>query len=141
MDVDAIAVNALTPEERSDLMRRGACFHCRQIGHISQNCPKKRGNNNYNRNDNYGNQNKGANSNRNNNGGQKKWTAKEAFALVRSLETEELEEFADLTIKQGFEGASEGTILRYRIFKAESRIDVGLSMVGHSCSYSRNDSQ
>jgi len=66
MDVDAIAVNVLTPEERSDLMRRGACFHCHQIGHISQNCPKKRGNNNYNRNDNYGNQNKCANSNRNN---------------------------------------------------------------------------
>jgi len=52
----------------------------------------------------------------NNNNGQKKWTAKEAFALVRSLETEELEEFTDLTIKQGFEGASEGTTAKIQDF-------------------------
>jgi len=116
MDVDAIAVNALTPEERSDLMRRGACFHCRQIGHISQNCPKKRGNNNYNRNDNYGNQNKGANNNRNNNNNQKKWTAKEAFAHVRAMDAGELEEFADLTIKQGFEEASKDTTTKIQDF-------------------------
>jgi hypothetical protein len=117
MDVDTVTIDALTPEERSDLMRKGACFNCRQIGHISQNCPKKRGNNNYSRNDNYGNQNKGANNNRNNNkNNQKKWTAKEAFTHVRAMDAGELEEFADLTLKQGFEEASGETTTKIQDF-------------------------
>src|SRR6266700_4611544 len=116
MDIDAVTIDALTPKERSDLMRRGACFNCRQIGHISQNCPKKRGNNNYNRNDNYGNQNKGTNNNRNNNNNQKKWTVKEAFAHVRAMDAGELEEFADLTLKQGFEEVSKETTAKIQDF-------------------------
>ena len=114
MDVDTVTIDALTPEERSDLMRKGACFNCRQIGHISQNCPRKRGNSNNNRNDNYGNQNKGANNRNNNN--QKKWTAKEAFAHVRAMDAGELEEFADLTLKQGFEEASGETTAKIQDF-------------------------
>ena len=31
----------LTAEERTDLMRRGACFYCREEGHMIINCPKK----------------------------------------------------------------------------------------------------
>ena len=100
MEVATINISALTPEECSDLMRRGACFHCHQIGHISQNCPKKQGNNNYNhnQNDNYSNQNKGPNNNQNNNNNQKKWSAKEAFTNIQAMDTEEREKFADLTL-------------------------------------------
>ena len=32
----------LTPEEREDLMSRGACFYCREEGHIAATCPNKR---------------------------------------------------------------------------------------------------
>jgi len=36
MDVDA-----LTFEERSELLRKGLCFRCREPGHISKDCPHK----------------------------------------------------------------------------------------------------
>ena len=35
MDVDAITVN-----ERTKLMRRGACFKCKKVGHLSWDCKK-----------------------------------------------------------------------------------------------------
>lgn len=28
-------------EERGDLMRKGACFRCKRIGHLSRDCPQK----------------------------------------------------------------------------------------------------
>ena len=31
--------NFLTDIERTDLMKRGACFKCKQIGHLSRDCP------------------------------------------------------------------------------------------------------
>ncbi len=37
MDVDALSIKA-----REEAMRKGACFGS-EIGHISRNCPKKRG--------------------------------------------------------------------------------------------------
>lgn len=37
MDVDA-----MTTEERNDLMRRGACFICKMIGHLSRDCLNKK---------------------------------------------------------------------------------------------------
>ena len=36
MDVDV-----LTAEERSDLMRKGACFRCKEQGHLSRDCLNK----------------------------------------------------------------------------------------------------
>ena len=37
MDVDI-----LTAEQRSDLMKRGACFSCKAARHLSQDCPNKK---------------------------------------------------------------------------------------------------
>jgi hypothetical protein len=38
MDVDAGQFTQLTPEEKSDLMTKQACFYCRKPGHISKAC-------------------------------------------------------------------------------------------------------
>ena len=38
MDVDALSIKA-----HEEAMRKKACFGCGEIGHISCNCPKKRG--------------------------------------------------------------------------------------------------
>ena len=43
MDVDAVStrprLRRLTETEREDLRRRGACFRCRQEGHMARDCP------------------------------------------------------------------------------------------------------
>jgi hypothetical protein len=46
MDVDVIAttLNAMNIKEREKFMREGLCFHCRKPGHISRDCPLKKGN-------------------------------------------------------------------------------------------------
>jgi len=36
MDIDRISV-----EEQQDLMKKGACFYCKESGHLAKNCPKK----------------------------------------------------------------------------------------------------
>ena len=41
-DPNAMDIDALTIEEREDLLRKGACFFCRTPGHIANHCPKKR---------------------------------------------------------------------------------------------------
>jgi len=40
-DPNAMNVDALSIKQREEVMRKGACFGCGEIGHISRNCPKK----------------------------------------------------------------------------------------------------
>jgi Zinc knuckle len=42
MDVDQgqISFTKLTNKEKATLKSRGACFRCRQDGHVARNCPK-----------------------------------------------------------------------------------------------------
>lgn len=43
MEIDAIQTRKkLTPTERERLLRIGACFYCRQPGHMAQACPEKK---------------------------------------------------------------------------------------------------
>jgi len=35
------AINTLSPEERQDLMKKGACFYCKKGGHRVEDCDKK----------------------------------------------------------------------------------------------------
>ena len=45
MDVDVITrvYKTLTDEERTELMKKGLCFWCCKAGHLSQDCPEKKG--------------------------------------------------------------------------------------------------
>jgi hypothetical protein len=40
-DPNAMDVDVLSTKQREEAMRKGACFRCGEIGHISRNCPKK----------------------------------------------------------------------------------------------------
>ena len=41
MEVDAVRLKKLTPQERAKCMREGRCFKCRKIGHDARNCRTK----------------------------------------------------------------------------------------------------
>ena len=45
MDVDVITkvYKTMTDEERTELMKKGLCFQCRKGGHLSWDCPEKKG--------------------------------------------------------------------------------------------------
>ena len=45
MDVDVITkvYKKMTDEERTELMRKGLCFRCKKEGHLSCNCPERKG--------------------------------------------------------------------------------------------------
>ena len=45
MDVDVITkvYKTMTEEERKELMRKGFCFRCKKEGHLSRDCPEKKG--------------------------------------------------------------------------------------------------
>jgi hypothetical protein len=40
-DPNAMDFDVLSTKQREEVMRKGACFECGEIGHISCNCPKK----------------------------------------------------------------------------------------------------
>jgi hypothetical protein len=40
-DPNAMDVDALSIKQREEGMKKGACFGCGKVGHISRNCPKK----------------------------------------------------------------------------------------------------
>ena len=44
-DLNTMDVDALIMEERTNLMKQGACFYRHTIGHLSKDCPKKSKNN------------------------------------------------------------------------------------------------
>ena len=41
MDVDRARARQLTTEERTELMKTGKCFTCKQAGHLSHDCPRR----------------------------------------------------------------------------------------------------
>jgi hypothetical protein len=43
MDVDSVAVNAMTAKEKANCMKRSTCFFCKNTSHMAKNCPKKQG--------------------------------------------------------------------------------------------------
>ena len=95
MDVDALSIKA-----REEAMRKGACFGCGEIGHISRNCPKKRG---------YGQGGQGGNAGQPGQPGMpgKTWTkGKDLLAHIRSLtaglSAEEHEELMKGAEESGF---------------------------------------
>ena len=40
-DPNAIDVDAMSIEERNELMKKGACFRCKKMGHLSKDCPTR----------------------------------------------------------------------------------------------------
>ena len=39
-DPNAMDIDSMTVNKRTELMRKGACFKCKEIGHLSQDCKK-----------------------------------------------------------------------------------------------------
>ena len=78
-DPNAMDVDRMTVEERNDLMKKGACFFCKEPGHLAADCPKKKKN--------YG---KKPEQRR----GNQKMTCKEIATYIKKLSVEEKDNFA-----------------------------------------------
>lgn len=103
---DAISIDAMTPEERTALMRKGACFNCKQTGHMAKDCPRKRSqthSRNYNpeNRNNYRAENKPQQTQ-----APKKQTGKETYNYIRAMlaeiDPDEREITLNLAAKEGF---------------------------------------
>jgi hypothetical protein len=96
-DPNAMDVDALSIKQREEAMKKGACFGCGEIGHISRNCPKKQQ---------YGGQ--GGNAGKSGQtGASKTWTkGKELLSHIRTLTAglaaNEMEEFMKEAEETGF---------------------------------------
>jgi len=77
-DPNAMDIGALTPEERTRLMKIGGCFRCRKTGHLAKDCPDH------------------ATNTPTQKAAPKKWTAAELKAQIRNLETKEQDELITL---------------------------------------------
>ena len=40
-DPNAMDVDAMSIEERNELIKKGACFRCKKMGHLSKDCPTR----------------------------------------------------------------------------------------------------
>ena len=76
MDVDSMLV-----EERSNLMRQGACFRCKRRGHLAKDCSNQKMNQ----------------------APPKKLSAKDFIAQIRALTKEEKNNFANLMMNESEE--------------------------------------
>ena len=100
MDIDVITkvYKTLTDEEKTELMKKGLCFWCRKAGHLSQDCPEKKGKATTTQ--------APAMASAPITAALKKTTAKELTAHIRSLmallNDEEKTEFYDEAEKEGF---------------------------------------
>lgn len=78
-DPSAMEIDALSYEERTALMRKGACFKCKKTGHMAKDCPP------------------GGNRNPQT---PRKMTAKDLAAQIRAMTKGEREEFANLMMNE-----------------------------------------
>jgi len=98
-DPNAMDIDVLKADERTTLMKKGACFNCKETGHLARDCPKPRSNrpqgnpnyrgNNYNPNYRYGNNNRPNYMNQN----APPPNRKNLTQQVRSMSKEEKREF------------------------------------------------
>ena len=76
-DPNAMDVDSMSVEERSNLMRQGACFKCKKRGHLARDCPDGKPNSS-----------------------PKKLSAKDLIAQIRALTKEEKSDFANLMMDE-----------------------------------------
>jgi hypothetical protein len=93
-DPNAMDVDAMTTQEREDIMKKGLCFFCREPGHISKFCLKK------------GQGRSPPPSTMPTNPPVKKWKGKELHthikALIAQMEADDVNTFFEESSKEGF---------------------------------------
>ena len=67
-DPNAMDIDAMTTEQRTEAMKKGLCFGCGKHGHLNKDCPDKKGKKNEEKKEE-----------------KKKWTSKELQTHVRAL--------------------------------------------------------
>jgi hypothetical protein len=77
-DPNAMDVDSMTVEERSNLMKQGACFKCRKRGHMAKDCPDRKS---------------GPSPS-------KKFSAKDLITQIRTMTKEEKNEFTNLMMNE-----------------------------------------